>query len=279
MTKTKKSGENNPEKNTQIVYASIGNNSYICIIMAIPKNKDVECKIYKLMNPVTREIRYIGKTIKPLNYRLYHHVYDSYRIKSHNAHWIQSLIKQELRPIIEEIETVSWHESADREIYWIKYFKELGYNLCNLTDGGEGMMGSKRSKEAIDKTKLGIMKKVYCYDTNFNLIHEFESVRNAAKHLNVHDSAIQRCLSGERRHCHRFIFSRNKIVNLPKEPFKVKTKVLRVLQYNLDGEFIKEFKTIKEASLEANVSIPAIHRAANNLITRKYKYIWQIERA
>lgn len=101
--------------------------------------------IYLLKCPITQEVRYVGKTIKSLNRRLSDHLWA--KNKSHKTSWIISLTKQNLKPLIELIEIVEETVWQEREIYWIKFYKDLGANLCNHTIGGEGQHGAKRSNE------------------------------------------------------------------------------------------------------------------------------------
>jgi len=39
-------------------------------------------------------------------------------------------------------------EALDHEVFLISVFKDLGYKLCNLTDGGEGTSGYKLSESS-----------------------------------------------------------------------------------------------------------------------------------
>lgn len=112
-------------------------------------------KIYKLIDPTSLEIRYIGRTKETLKRRLSKHLRDSKLQKSHKSNWIQFLLKNDLKPFIEIIETdiKSIDEANKLEIYYIKLYKEKGYNLTNSTDGGGGAMGFKHSEEAIKKLK------------------------------------------------------------------------------------------------------------------------------
>ncbi len=281
MTKTKKSGENNPEKNMQIMYVGIGKNSYICIIMGIPKDKNIECKIYKLMNPITREIRYIGKTTQGLNRRLQRHISSSYNCKYYSCNWIQSLLKQELKPIIEEIETTTWEESAEREIFWINYFKELGYKLCNLTKGGEGVVGYTLTNETKKKMSESRIKKLYCYHLYTGLVNIFKSRNEAAKYFNVKPNAIYRTLRGERESYKNHIFSN---IELSQEDIKnikdsFKSKIRKVKQFDLDNNLINEFKTVQEAAIKTGVTAGSIYTNDYQSITKRCKFIWRIERA
>lgn len=97
--------------------------------------------IYGLLDPRTKELRYIGKTTTTLRDRLNKHMTEA-RSKSKNYHklfWIRALIEEQLRPEIIEIEEVlDIGVLDDRERYWIAYYRSMGANLVNLTEGGDG---------------------------------------------------------------------------------------------------------------------------------------------
>jgi group I intron endonuclease len=103
--------------------------------------------IYTLADPISGEIRYIGKTIRSLEYRLKQHLYDKSNTKRIN--WIKSLKKKGLLPIIEELEECTWENSSPYEIYWISQFRTWGFNLTNMTEGGDGYLGLKFSEEVL----------------------------------------------------------------------------------------------------------------------------------
>ena len=115
--------------------------------------------IYTLSHPLTFEIRYVGKT-NDLKRRLQSHI-DYARSKNKRrkvADWILSVIKQGLKPKITLIESVEIDDWANRERFWINHFRSLGFNLCNLTDGGESNNGYEYSdelKEVRRKARLG----------------------------------------------------------------------------------------------------------------------------
>ena len=75
--------------------------------------------------------RYIGKTTGKLKYRIAGH---------HNSiRFTKALYGIDLPDLnlqiraIEEVEDSSW---GDREIYWIKHFKDMGATLANASPGG-----------------------------------------------------------------------------------------------------------------------------------------------
>ena len=116
-------------------------------------------KIYKLIDPNTLEIRYVGYTNRRrLSHRLSCHLSESKRLnKCHRHWWINSLRKKGQRPIIELIKFLpkrakkSWQYW---ETYFIDKYKKLGYDLTNGTLGGDGQTGMKHS----EKTKRRIRR-------------------------------------------------------------------------------------------------------------------------
>lgn len=103
----------------------------------------IMAKIYGLLDQ-NNKIKYIGNTKRSLKTRLYAHIfnakYDS--DKSKRNQWIRSCLSNGYIPkiiLIEETED----DGYDKEEYYIKYYKSLGYDLVNSTDGGKGIKGYK----------------------------------------------------------------------------------------------------------------------------------------
>lgn len=96
-------------------------------------------KIYTLSNPLTNEVKYVGKTELSLEKRLYYHIWDLKRSKNmHKINWFNFLSKENLKPHIELIDEVPYDEWKFWEQFWISQFKAWGFKLINLTEGGEG---------------------------------------------------------------------------------------------------------------------------------------------
>lgn len=108
--------------------------------------------IYCLKHPETDEIRYIGKTIQKLSYRLAQHLTEKSNHK--RANWIKSLLNKNLKPVIELITICDWADSAKIEIALIKEYKDKGFRLTNMTDGGDGALGYITSEETKKKQSI-----------------------------------------------------------------------------------------------------------------------------
>lgn len=110
--------------------------------------------IYTLNDPRTNQIRYVGKTNQKFSYRLCAHMQD--KGKCHRVNWINELKALGLKPVIKQLEIVRGDNWQERERYWIKKFRQLGFNLTNNTSGGDGVCGlPKETRERMRMTWLG----------------------------------------------------------------------------------------------------------------------------
>ena len=99
-----------------------------------------ETSIYCLVDPRTCEVRYVGKTVQPIESRITAHMRD--KTKCHRVHWLSELKSEGLRPVGVVLEDVHgahpWQES---ERFWIRRLRSMGARLVNNTDGGDGVPG------------------------------------------------------------------------------------------------------------------------------------------
>jgi group I intron endonuclease len=112
--------------------------------------------IYKLIDPETNEVRYIGKTTRTLKKRYKEHLTDT-RYSTHKVNWISKLKMNDKLPIIELIEECDDNISSEREKYWITQFE----NLTNSTDGGEDGKHTEETKAKLREINKG--KNNPCY--------------------------------------------------------------------------------------------------------------------
>ena len=96
--------------------------------------------IYGLLDPETQQLRYVGYTSNKIKrYSKHHSLKVLANDFSHKANWIKSLIAKGLKAemmIIEEFATAE--ELPEAEIKYISNYRNVGYDLTNSTDGGEG---------------------------------------------------------------------------------------------------------------------------------------------
>lgn len=120
--------------------------------------------IYILSDPTNISLTcYVGKAIDAQD-RYKRHLWPSELISNgsnerylHN--WVISLLRRGVEPIMVILDQVPEAEFAEAECFYISYYRSIGMDLCNLTDGGEGTSGYKHTDEGIEKmrqAKLGI---------------------------------------------------------------------------------------------------------------------------
>lgn len=107
--------------------------------------------IYALVDPRDNTIRYIGKSTKGVA-RLRDHLKPRNLIKhNHKNNWINLLLVLGFKPNIMIIESFdNKFILNEKEIFYIKHYKELGHDLTNSTEGGEGTPGYKHKEDTIE---------------------------------------------------------------------------------------------------------------------------------
>lgn len=120
--------------------------------------------IYGMLDPRTKELRYVGKTAQSLEHRLRNHISRAnLRSSRHSSRWIAGIIASGEVPDIFEIEILpdiaDW-QSAER--FWIEYFKSIGCRLTNISTGGESRSGIPMTAE--QKENLRQKFKGRCFD-------------------------------------------------------------------------------------------------------------------
>ncbi len=98
--------------------------------------------IYVLKDPVTGDVRYVGKTDNP-KHRLGLHLIESRKHKHRRACWVRSLLRRGLQPQMEVVDEVPRAYWQALEAAYIAFYRELGYRLTNSTPGGDGTGAGK----------------------------------------------------------------------------------------------------------------------------------------
>lgn len=114
--------------------------------------------IYSLIDPRNGDVRYIGKSDKPkerLSCHLSERLYDE-RINKHKVNWLKSLIKENLKPELFILDQVNIDDWKFWEQHYISLYRSFGFNLVNLTVGGDGSSFSKHSIESRLKMSIGL---------------------------------------------------------------------------------------------------------------------------
>lgn len=102
--------------------------------------------IYGLLDPLTKELRYVGMTKKDPVRRLRQHLrFCQSRNKdgewvgnNYNYHWLRFLLREGQKPVMSIIDVVAAEEGGPAEAAYISLYEEEGCQLTNMMRGGEG---------------------------------------------------------------------------------------------------------------------------------------------
>lgn len=124
--------------------------------------------VYGLRDPITTEIRYVGKARNPYA-RLRGHMREIQNAKTHKQKWLHKLAIMGLIPDVVILETVDESNWQSVERKWIAYGKAQGWPLTNLTDGGDGVVGYEFSEEAREKISRARRGTAHSEETKFKM--------------------------------------------------------------------------------------------------------------
>jgi hypothetical protein len=150
--------------------------------------------IYILIDPRDNKVRYVGKA-NNVSQRYQAHLNKARKHQIHKASWIKQLKELNLRPILEVIDIVPIDEWIFWETYWIAQFKAWGFDLINYTSGGDGCTFANQT--SFKKGQGG--KKVVGYNSNYEKVYEFDSVRQGEAVIKTR--SMWGVLIGKRKTC------------------------------------------------------------------------------
>lgn len=114
----------------------------------VPEVKDTSNKpwrVYGLFDPRSMELRYIGKVeYTSIPKRVAQHVFAAKQGKSWpSSEWVRALLATGVRPKAIVLSSGVGEGAGLEEIRLIAMYREIGAQLTNITDGGEGCTGWK----------------------------------------------------------------------------------------------------------------------------------------
>lgn len=167
----------------------------------------------------------------------------AYSSQNRNNYW-KNIVAQTPYKVEIMLDNLTWEEACDKEIEFISLYGRNDLkkgSLVNMTDGGEGQQGKIMSLE--QKTKISQAKKGHsCF----------------LKPKKTYKSKGQKLPRNEQW-----------VLN-----FK-KSKCKPILQYDLQGNFIKEWESAKEAAGFLNIFQSNIHRVINKDGKKCNNYFWK----
>lgn len=118
-----------------------------------------EVYIYGLVDDLTGQIRYVGKTMN-VNRRLRRHVNECFIHDSYKDRWVRNVINHGGTISIFIIDVVDENTWVYWEQHYISYFKFIGAKLTNGTNGGDEPPTTKGRKHTLEsRIKMSEAKK------------------------------------------------------------------------------------------------------------------------
>lgn len=261
-------------------------------------NKKSRFYVYKLIDPKNSFPFYIGKGT---GNRINHHEQQKdkiYKTANHNNRLLKNKINKVLRESgrvrYQKHYTTNEQAAFDIEIALIsKYGRRDNKTgiLCNMTAGGEGVSGYKRSKQQIQKLKEAAharCKKIDQYTKDGIFIKTWINYREVIKHIPKTDaSSISQCCNNKVKSSggYRWAWFNELLLDwntphtphTPHNPHK-SHKGKTVYQYTQEGKFIASFTSITLAATTINKSPNTITECCARRSKTAGGYYWSYDK-
>jgi hypothetical protein len=177
------------------------------------------------------------------------------------------------------------------ECFWIEQFRQWGFEIQNPNPKGGG--GPEFHSE---ETKLKLSKPVIQYDKHGNFIKGWNGLTEVENVLGIKTRDISNCIKGNQNTSGGFVwrfkdnpleenfyYIKYKNTKTKKEKRiyidkKSNRRSIKVIQFDLDGNYIKEWDNMKSASLFFNKNSPiCISNCCNNKTKQAYGFIWKFK--
>lgn len=244
--------------------------------------------IYSITNLITKQ-RYIGYSVNINNRKSSH--FSSLNLKKHKNAYLQSSYNKygSSNFNFEILEYCGCKFLPEREHFWVLHYKsnvrKYGYNIQTTGVLNTVRIMSKETKNKISKKHKG--KKV-SEETRLRLL-SYVKKKQTPEHIQNVINARKKLIS-DRGYLHSSE-SRKKMSDLGKirgiseatrQGFALKVKGnpnfkkrIKINQYDLEGNFIKEWSSAKEAAIFFNCTASLINRVLNNKGKTAKNFIWK----
>lgn len=115
---------------------------------------------------------------------------------------------------------------------------------------------------------------IYQYDLNGNYIQSWPSCKEIQRQLNFNAGYIGKCVSGKRKSAYNYLWTNYKQDKIDSYLSKI-GKPVQVGQYDLNGNLIQIFPTIKEASQITHTDASLISKVCKGTRKSASGYLWK----
>jgi hypothetical protein len=247
--------------------------------------EDVDVKVYMITHSGSQRV-YIGVTRKTLNLRLSAHKSRAKNLKKHNLtmsfkdRWLIDAIEKGHVISIHEIDVVKFSEFSFWEKHYISLFKMFGFKLTNGTEGGDGCWPRRISDEEKEAIKRSKYKPVVEYNINGDVINKYDSLKQTSELTGLNYARLSHSVAGKKKLCdgRMFRYQSISVSDLDiKKCFEERNKEKRkaVIQFDLSGNFVAEYKSASHTPFDTPTQKSAIAKACRGECKTKYGFIWK----
>jgi hypothetical protein len=248
-----------------------------CIVKTNNIEKGVKNVIYGLLEPSTREIRYIGKSVN-LDTRVRKHLQPSkLKENTHKNNWLKKLLINDEKPLVVILkECINEEELNNSEIELIKEYKTIGCRLTNSTNGGDGGKISDESLQKMKLTKALNPQESYWLNKKFTEEHS-KNISNAKKGYKASEKTkkkLSESLKGKNTWSKGKKLTSETINKMIEARLGKPKNNKEVYQLSLDGEIIRLWVNPYEAEHYFKLSPSKIHSVCTGKRKTTGGYKW-----
>ena len=246
---------------------------------------DKKCGIYKITSPNNRI--YIGQSVNIhkrflrykrldcINQPILYNSFKKYNVENHS---------------FEIIEECNIKELNDRERYWQEYYDVIGNKGLNCVLQETSTIKRELTKELKERKSkiiinLNLKKKenIYQYDKEGNLIKKWNNTSEIKiNYPDINYEALNKCLNNKYKFWNTYGFIWKKDELLTKEQLDISKKIIEksekdktIIQYDLNGNFVKEWKNQKEIFKVLNLQVS---NCVSGKVSNTVGFIWKYKR-
>lgn len=150
---------------------------------------------------------------------------------------------------MKQIDSCPQSEWEDREKYWVSYYKNLGFDLLNISEGGCGVVTKEmRSKSSIERSIEGHKKAIIALNKKDGSFYkEYNSIKEATEDLGFKSkSAISNALNGRSKSAGGYLWIFKEDYN-PDETYQYspKSRGFKVYQFDINGILVNEYPSLR----------------------------------
>lgn len=232
--------------------------------------------LYTLNCPFTNQIKYVGVSIQPKKRFNTHLSKARQSTSTRKKAWIKGLLNQNLKPLLNIISEHNKDEIHEIEKSFILKCKEKGIELYNLTSGGEIKKEvSQSTKDKLREVNLGKKQSIETIQKRVEKLRGQKRSTEVRKKLSENQKGNNNSMIKAGGDFSKQI-SAMKLANTGKKRDrdivnKISDKLsIPVIQLDLEGNFIKEWKSIMDIQRELNYKNGDISSVCKGAIRKGY---------